>query len=271
MNDFLFNSPLSLHHLTALEASPVELVQIAARVGCTHVSLFTNVPQRARHIYPCVNRIDIPAVAAALSAAGVQLHNLEVFPLDRPGELEGFEEGLEIGSMLGATRATAHIHATNPDQAVSLFSAFALYAASFGIVAGLEFNAFSAVKDVATAAAIVRAAGAGSLVLDTLHLMRSGGGLADVAEVADLVGYCQLSDGPELLGNAERWHEAISERALPGESAFPLVALVQQLDCETMMEIEVPQDAARAAGANAQERAARATIAAQRVLRQARG
>ncbi|MDB5671771.1 MAG: xylose isomerase-like barrel family protein, partial [Alphaproteobacteria bacterium] len=220
---------------------------------------------------PSVSRADVPAVAGALDANGVRLCNLEVFPLDRDGGLERFREGLEIGAALGAGRATAHIHDADADQAVARFAAFAAYAAGFGIVAGLEFNAFSAITDLAAAASIVRKAGVGSLVLDTLHLVRSGGGAADVAAVADLADYCQLSDGPRRIEQDQRWREAVAERMIPGEGEFGIADLLRPLRGGTIIEIEVPQKAAMIAGVSAEQRAGRAVAGGRRMLQEAFG
>ena len=83
MNDFLrVHHPLSLHHLTALDASPAELIGIAGALGCTHVTLFTHVPEAARHVYPMVTAEAVAELRAALDRSGVTLCNLEVFPLD---------------------------------------------------------------------------------------------------------------------------------------------------------------------------------------------
>ncbi|MFC3215911.1 hypothetical protein [Novosphingobium panipatense] len=43
---------LSLHQLTALDASPVRLVELAGDAGCRHVCIFTFVPEAAQGRYP---------------------------------------------------------------------------------------------------------------------------------------------------------------------------------------------------------------------------
>jgi len=258
---------LSLHQLTALDVGPLALVEMAGALGCQSVCVFTHVPEAARHIYPVVGPQDVEAVQAALAKAAVSLSNLEVFPLDG-GDMAVFEEGLRVGALLGAKRATAHVHGAEGADAVARFAAFADQAARHGIDAGLEFNAFSAVRDVRTAAAIVRAAGRanGRLVLDLLHLIRSGGGPEDVAAVADLVDFVQICDGPLVVADDQRWREAVGERALPGTGAFPLAALLAALRPGTIIDVEVPQSAARKAGVPALERARRAVEASRAVL-----
>lgn len=277
MNDFSSASaaaarrPLSVHHLCALDATPAELVALAADAGCAHVCLFTFVPEAAARFYPVVTAADVPMLAEQMRAAGVSLCNLEVFPLDGREDWAGFSAGLSTGAALGATRATAHIHDAAFDAGVRRFAAFCDRAADHGLIAGLEFNGFSAVKDLPTAAAIVRAAGRGNseLVCDMLHLVRSGGTAADVAAAADLIGYAQISDGPAAIAADQRWHEAIRERRLPGDGDFPLVDMVRALNPATVIEIEVPQGAARKSGMSAADRVRRAAEAARAVLARA--
>lgn len=262
--------PLSLHQLTALDAPPDRLIRIAGALNCASVCLFTFVPEQARHIYPLVERDDVPAIADALANAGVTLCNLEVFPLDRDGDLERFAEGLETGAVLGAQRATAHIHDADGSRAAARFHAFAELAAGYGIEAGLEFNAFSAVRTAADAAQIVHAAGLGSVVLDMLHLIRAGEGAEDVTVIADLIRYAQICDGPATIEESARWREAVGERALPGQGDFPLHAILDALVSETVVEVEVPQSAARKAGVAPEDRA-RQAVEATRIVLASRG
>lgn len=260
-------SALSLHPITAIDASPAELVDIAGRLDIKFVSLFTNVPDVATGRYPAVQAADVPRLKGDLEEAGVALCNLEFFPLDRDGDRSEFQHGLEIGAALGALRATAHIHGvTGEQQAADRFGAFAAIAGAFGIEAGLEFNHFSAVRDVRSAARVVRAAGRGSIVLDILHLLRSNGSAADVRDNVDLIGYVQLSDGPAHVSEDARWREALNDRLPPGRGQFPLLDLLAPLPSGTIFEAEVPQRAAMKLGVSAFDRARLAIEATRAVL-----
>lgn len=264
--------PLSLHQLTALDAAPSRLIDLAGRAGCAHVCLFTHVPEAARGRYPLVTAADVPDLRARMDAEGVSLCNLEVFPLDGNEDHAAFAVALETGAALGATRATAHIHeASGFDEAVARFAAFCDLARPYGIIAGLEFNAFSGVCDIGSAAAIVRAAGRanGQLVCDALHLFRNGGSVVDLAAHTDIVGYAQLSDGPLVLKSEEWWREAVRSRALPGMGELPLVGLVAALREGTVIEIEVPRADDAKAGINAETRIERAVAATRAVIARA--
>lgn len=258
---------LSLHPLTVLDASPRELIDFAHRLGVASVCLFTHVPEAGAGRYPLVARDDVAGLHSLLWEVGITLSNLEVFPLDRTGPRDDLDAGLAIGAALGATRATAHLHDLSSEQeGVDRFAEFAGRAATHGIVAGLEFNNFSAVRDIASAERIVRSAGRGSLVLDMLHTVRGGAAARDVARAADLIDYAQLSDGPADMPVAGRWREAVGERLPPGDGDFPLIDLVRPLRANVVFDVEVPQSSARKAGVPAFDRARRAVDASRRLL-----
>jgi sugar phosphate isomerase/epimerase len=258
---------LSLHQLTALDADPSELIDIARQLEVAAVCLFTHVPEAAAGRFPVVAEGDAVELRKRLDGAGVRLSNLEVFPLDREGRRDAFDRGLAIGAALGAERATAHIHAvSNGREAIDRFADFAELAAAHGIVAGLEFNHFSAVRDIASAERIVRGSGRGTIVLDMLHAVRSSALPEDVARVADLIAYAQLCDGPMNISSEDRWREAVGERLPPGEGEFALLELAKPLHGQVMFDVEVPQTSARKAGIPAIERARRAVLASRRLL-----
>lgn len=258
---------MSLHPLNALDATPFQLIEIAGSLAVEYVCLFTHVPLAAKGRYPCVAREDVAAVCQALSDHDVKVCNIEVFPLDRDGLRDDLRAGLEIGRKIGSGRATAHLHdIASHQQAVDRFGQFAALASSYGIIAGLEFNNFSAVRDISSASGIVRASGIGSLVLDTLHLVRGGYSAADVGASADLIGYVQLSDGPAEMPIEGRWHEAVSERLVPGEGIFPLIDILRLIRPNSIFELEVPQVAAMKSGVTAAERAGRAIAAGRKLL-----
>ena len=263
-------NPLSLHHLTALDVSPPDLVAIAAELGCDHVCLFTQVQAETRALFPAVEDEETAAAVAKLSAAtGVNVHNLEYFPVAPETDPKLYRAGLERGARLGARRATAHIHDAERDRALGTFADLCGLAAQYDLRIGLEFTAFSKVTTLEAALAFVQDAGRdnGDVVLDALHFFRSGGDASTLASM-DLsrVGYVQICDGPARITEAQRMHEAVAERGLPGEGAFSLAAFVAALPPGPVIDVEVPQSARIAAGVPPLERARLAVEAARRFL-----
>lgn len=261
---------LSLHHLTALDATPAELVEMAARLGVDAVSLFVDMPAAARRHYPMVEPAGAVALARRLSDAGLRIGTLEVFALDDDADPCRFEPALAAGALLGGRRATVHLHGCDPAAAAARLAAFAAVAARHGIVAALEFNAFSAITCLDAAVSVVRAAGVGEIVLDCLHFARSGGSDAGLGAAAGLVRHMQLCDGPaqapEAASGRAGWQEAIAERMLPGHGAFPLADWLSRMPPDCCFDVEVPQASARRAGVPAAERARRAVEATRDLL-----
>ncbi len=262
--------PLSLHHLTALDVSPPDLVTLAAALGCDHVCLFTQVEPEVRSLFPCVeDEAMVEAVATRLRQTGLTVCDLEYFPV-RPGlEMDAYRPALDRGARLGAGRATAHIHDPDRDRALGAFAALCRVASDCGLAVGLEFTHFSRVNSLAEALAFVADAGEpnGDVVLDALHYFRSGERATDLAEM-DLsrVGYVQVCDGPAAIAEADRIAEAVGERGVPGEGVFDLATFVANLPPGPAVAVEIPQARRMAAGVPPLERARLAVEATRGLL-----
>jgi sugar phosphate isomerase/epimerase len=83
----------------------------------------------------------------------------------------------------------------------------------------------------------------GGLLVDALHLARTGGVPADVLGApAGLIRSAQLCDAPAARPESEAAiiAEARSGRLLPGEGDLPLRELLWSLSDRTMLSVEVP-------------------------------
>jgi sugar phosphate isomerase/epimerase len=145
----------------------------------------------------------------------------------------GFDDCVAIAHELGAPMINlVHIGGvpTPIDALADAFAGACTRAAAEGLRLGIEFVPGTGIPDLPTAAAVVRAAGAanGSIVLDTWHLARGGGGLADLdpATVA-IVGGLQIADR-----SPEQDHEPyvpMRGRKIPGDGGLPLAEIVRRL------------------------------------------
>lgn len=121
------------------------------------------------------------------------------------------------------------------DRLADTFAEVCEAAAERGIRPRLEFMTYSAVKTVHDAARIVeRAQHPGAAVLvDALHLRRSGGSPADLAAVPpSRLPYAQLCDGPlepVWPDESQARTESRTGRLLPGDGELPLPELVKAL------------------------------------------
>ena len=264
---------LALHHLTAMDLTPADLVAAAATADCKSVTLFTYIPEAYRARYPLVTAQTYPELAEALAAHGVSCHGLEVFGLTDAPDWAGMAEGLRIGGLMGAKLATVHIHCADAALAQTHLARLAAMAAQEGIRLALEFNPYAQCNSLSAALTCVeRAAHAGieiGLMLDTLHAMRTGARVAEIQSAAPLIWGVQLSDGPAQMPQDQRWREAIGDRLLPGLGAFPLVDIIACLSADMVVDVEVPQATAKAQGQTAHQRIAAAVAAARDILAQA--
>jgi sugar phosphate isomerase/epimerase len=129
---------------------------------------------------------------------------------------------------------------------------------------GLEFTAFAHISTLESAVAFIEKArqpNAG-VAVDVLHLMRNGGSPARLAAIdPGLIGYMQVCDGPLTIAPDAMIGEAVGERGVPGEGAFPLRAFLRCAPPGVTIDVEVPQRTAMLAGVSAFERAQRAVTA----------
>ncbi len=237
-----------------------------------HVCIFTEVP--SGHVYP---KVTLGQAArdfkAALSATGVSVYNLEVFSLTPEVDIADYRRGLELGAELGGKRATSIAFDTDGRRLIDNFSRFCELCAQFGIKAGLEFMVFAEVKTLTHAVNTVQRAAHsnGAVVVDSLHLIRTGSSPADLSVLdPSLIGYIQLCDGPLAMPAESQFDEAIGDRLAPGEGEFPLSQFLQAVPRACPISLEVPMNRRRNRGESAVERARVLQAAARKTLRVAK-
>jgi sugar phosphate isomerase/epimerase len=104
-------------------------------------------------------------------------------------------------------------------------------AAPAGVVVVLEFLPIFSVRTLDQAVSVVAEVDhpSGAVLVDTLHLARSGGSPADLGGVpARLLPYLQVADAPVAapVGADALRDEALHGRLLPGDGALPLEAVL---------------------------------------------
>jgi hypothetical protein len=76
----------------------------------------------------------------------------------------------------------------------------------------------------------------------------------------------QICDGPLTVAQEEMIGEAVGERGVPGEGAFPLPAFLACAPPGVTIDVEVPQRTAMMAGVSALDRARRAVDATKALM-----
>ncbi|MBB3665551.1 sugar phosphate isomerase/epimerase [Prauserella sediminis] len=206
-------------------------------------------------------------VLAALRSTGMHVLDVEVLRLRcdlTAGEIRSVIDG---AAELGAPRVLVVDSELGTDRARDLLAGIVDEASAVGVLPCLEPMAFTACRTLSDALATAVPAGAGVLV-DALHLHRSGGTPADVAAAVTACGdacmpYVQLCDasweppGHESGGeNDALRREAIGRRLLPGHGDLDLMGLLAALPGRPLV-VEAPT-----AGSAAMSPEARATAAA---------
>lgn len=262
--------PLSLHQLTALDARPIDLIDIAADAGYASVCVFGHAPGRL-DLFPIIPRADLGAFKARLRDRAITVCNVESFHLFEDTEVDQWLDALDLTAELGASRVTAHIQDADPGRASANLRRLCDHASARGLSVGVEFHGMSKCPGINDAASLLDLADARNcdIILDVLHLMRTGGGLSDVRRHRDRIHYVQLSDGPVTPPSSAYIDEALFERQVPGAGAFPLRDLLEAVSPSVKLSIEVPLRPMRVAGTPPLDRARTLAKAVWQVLEQA--
>lgn len=241
---------LGIIHLMALETAPVPFIEIAAQAGAGAVSLFVN-RMGPDSNFPVVTREDSRAVQQALRDHGLRVGNVDPFVLSPTTEVSQFQSALELAGELGAQGITVLLFDKDEARVVDHLGQLCEAARPYGLTAGIEFMGLTpGWNSLADTVALIEQVDRPNLgvVLDVLHLVRTGGTVAQVAALdPSHISHVQLCDGAHLDVTRDYAVEAASDRAAPGDGVFPLVEFLQALPAGVRMELEVPQPGPRPA------------------------
>jgi sugar phosphate isomerase/epimerase len=130
------------------------------------------------------------------------------------------------------------------DRALENLALVADLAADGGLGVVVEFMPYSEIKTLADALHLLTEIDRPNvkLLLDSLHLFRSGGSVADVAAVDPrYFGVIQLSDAPAQAPAYEDLRpEAVGNRLVPGTGELPLHELLAAVPEDLPISLEVP-------------------------------
>ncbi|WP_374410075.1 sugar phosphate isomerase/epimerase family protein [Novosphingobium colocasiae] len=231
------NHPISMAAGIMPEASPLELVEAAARAGFDFGGMWmapdswTSATTRA--------------VAKRLRDTGLRLLDIEVVII-QPGPLDPDDlRIIEVGAELGAGNVLCV--SVDPDAGAGQDKLARLieHGAGCGIRVNLEFALFTEVKTLTQAQAFLEGISRSNaaVLIDSLHWFRSGGTLDDIAAVpSELLSYVQLCDalaaGPEIADDRSLLDEATDDRLALGRGDLPLRDIIQRLPDGLPLAIE---------------------------------
>lgn len=266
---------LGIEMLSGLGLPPVELVQLAADLGCAHIStgLYQMSAQYNPLGYPEWSLRDDAALRratiAALRETGVSVSLGEGFAV-RPG-VAMRERGGEMDLMaeLGARGLGAVSMEPDAARALDEFATLAEMAHARGMLATIEFAPIQVIATLQEAFDLVAQVAQPHfrVLVDAMHFFRSGGEVSQLAALDPaLIGYAQLSDVPLASAGGDYMTEAMFARLPPGEGELPLADFVAALPKDIPIGLEVPMRDRALAGVGPLERLRPAVDAARRLL-----
>jgi sugar phosphate isomerase/epimerase len=242
---------ISFSPLTALEVGPPQQIDFVADAGFTVTGLRLHPATSGGPAYP------LPLGSAALretqdrlQARGVRVLDIEVLLINAQTDISAFLPCIEAGAALGASRLGVNGEDPELDRFTDKFARLCDLAKPYGMAVDLEFMVWRPIRNLQTAEKVVRAAGRdnGKILIDTLHLARSGGTLADLQALdPKLIGLMQICDAP-LAGPLPHETQAIlaearSGRLPPLEGELPLLEWIRAVPASTPLSVEVPMPA----------------------------
>jgi sugar phosphate isomerase/epimerase len=253
-------SRIGIDFISVMGMPPVDFIALAADLGCSNIGLAPQPIVSNPYNFPEWSLLGNPAlqrdVAGALREHKVTISLGEGF-LVRPGaDIADAAPLFDLMAELGAQRVNVASIEVDRTRNFDQIAQFARMAAERGLSPVLEFAPIMAVTNLSMALealAYVDQPGFAILV-DALHLFRSGGTVADVAALdPSLIGYVQLCDGPAEWTQESYLDEARFHRLCPGTGAFPLKDLVAAVPDDIILGLEIPMQNKALAGVSPRE------------------
>jgi sugar phosphate isomerase/epimerase len=234
---------ISLAPLTLRRHNPLEAIAAAGGAGYDLTGI-----QLRIYGQPLPRFVSDPdfvtATRDALGASGIALLEVSNLVLDENFSVDETRKFVGYAAAVGARVVQVVSWDDEPDRAVENLVVAADLAADSGLGLIFEFLPYSMTRRLEDAVSLVATAGRENvkLVLDSLHLFRSGGSVASIADVdPSLFGVVQLSDAPLHSPEFEGLRpESISNRLVPGTGELPLRELLAVLSGGLPVSLEVP-------------------------------
>lgn len=265
---------LGIEALSVFGLPPVEFVDVAADLGCRFITVFVQNFAALPLGYPPFSLKDDSRLRADLLAAmdhrGVGISLGDGFLVLPGADMRSFGRDLDLMAELRVPRI--NVVSLDPDleRTVDQIGALAELAAQRQIETVIEPVPGLTIGDLPTALTVLQHVSRPDvrLLIDTMHLVRSGSGAADLCTVAaEQIGYAQLCDttlAPQAGNYAE---EAMFERMVPGEGELPLSEILAALPDDIVIGLEVPQRSLALSGVGPAARLRPCVEAAQGLLR----
>lgn len=234
----------SLAHLTVLQLSPSEMIEVAAKTGYQYVSLRLIQVVDEPLVDLVEDRANLRETIACLRRENIQVHDIELVRLTPDTDPKEFKPMLEVGAELGARSVMVQIPDGDISRAIDHFGRFCDLAEAFGLTADLEFLPWIETNNLSSASALIQGVGKSNagLLVDTLHFFRSDSTLEQLRQVPpEWFHFIQLCDA---TNPAPSTTEAIIDvaragRLFPGQGDLDLRPLIESMPVRPY-SLEIP-------------------------------
>ena len=164
---------------------------------------------------------------------------------------------VEAAAAVGARNLLVVSRGVDDDRFVDRFRELCDLAGAHGIGCSVEFLAFMSVATLRQSLQVLDRVDRanGGVLVDALHLARTGGTPADVEAVEpDRLAYAQLCDAP-IVAPDDAYADALDGRSTLGDGGLPIRELVEVLPAHTALSMEIRSAALRSAFRDASDRA----------------
>lgn len=259
---------ISLAYLTVNGVSLAEHVSVAAETGYQHVGFRLLGTRGAPDVFD--NEPALREAENRLKDTGITVFDSEIFWLNAETDIHAYAPLWDTMQRFNSQHLLVLARDPDVSRVFENFSELCEITRPYGIKPSFEFCKVTTVETIVMAVDIVKRSGQPNarVLVDALHLSRSGGTPADVARTdPTLFEYAQLCDAPAQIPSRERMLEEPGDRLMPGEGGLPLVDLVRALPPTIPIAIEAPVKALQHLSPH--ERATRALQGMQRIIAEA--
>jgi sugar phosphate isomerase/epimerase len=229
---------------TVLPATLPEMVSIAAQAGYDAVGLPLNAAGReGQPDFAPLDAALLGETEARLKDEGVTLYDAVGVALRADTDVASYEPLLEAAARLGAAGIMLTVWDADEARRADRYADLCARAAARGLDASVEFLPWSALRTIDDAARLVAATGAANagIMLDCLHLFRSGGSVAALRPYVDRIRYAQICDAPALPPlPGDLMGEARQLRRNAGDGELPLAEIFALLPPDLPVSVEGP-------------------------------
>lgn len=257
---------LGIDMISVMGMPPVQFIELAAELGCAHISIGLNQPEYNPYNFPRYSLRDDAKlrkeVKSALKANDIYIalgENLPIVADTTPYTL--WADTLEILCDLGVRQVNSVSFEPNNQRNIEEYGKLSEFTASFGVKTLIEFVPIFGVRDMKAGLDIIEQVNSSNLglIFDTMHAGRTGVTACDVQAVPPKhIGYIQICDVPKMeripkFMDQEYMDEARYQRFSPGTGALPIGDYLANLPETVPLSLEVPHRLAAESGITLQE------------------